>query len=520
MKLTIRAQGYVKIISVKAGTLLSDALRQAGIHPSMPCGGRRTCGKCRVVAAGAFSPPDAEELRFLSTQGERLACFARIVGDGEVTLEGNFNETRVLTCGALPTVKYDAFPEGSLGFAVDIGTTTVVTYLYSLANRQLLSTRGEMNRQVAFGADVIARIDYANRHTLKEPHEIIVEQLTRMFEESLTETGASPGRVQHLVITGNTTMLHFLTGKDPRGIAEAPFEAQSYFGFEIAASRLFPMFGTTTALYLPACVRSYVGADITCAMASTGLHRQERALLLDIGTNGEMALSAGGKLLCCATAAGPAFEGAQIRMGMTAAPGAVKKVRLAGGAVSLETVGDAPAIGLCGTGMVSAVCAMLQAGVLDETGAVQETGHAFGRYVTEVEGQAAFRLGESSVFITQQDIRSIQLAKSAIAAGLSTLLREAELSETDISTIYLCGGFGNCIDREEAAAIGLIPSALVKHAVMAGNAAGTGAAAMLLSSALRRELEETARRAQELSLSESAYFMEQYLEQMLFPGTS
>lgn len=515
MNLVIHSGVKNETVTVKTGTLLSKALQDAGYALAMPCGGKHTCGKCRVKALGALSPPGEAETRLLDCgdEGIRLACFARIEGDAEVTLDDAFEDTRILTEGGMPDAVYDPFPSGAYGIAVDIGTTTVVVYLYDLSRRHPLDARGEMNRQGAFGGDVIARIDYSNHHSPATLPKVIVDQLTDLIMESLDQAEITPSQVARMVITGNTTMLHFLTGKNPRGIAAAPFTAESYFGYEMRAAALFPFFPAETALYLPACAGSYVGADITCAMIATSLTARKNALLVDIGTNGEMALMSGGGLLCCAAAAGPAFEGAQIEMGMTAMPGAIYKAACPDGRVSWKTIGNEAPKGLCGTGIISAASVMKDLGILDETGAILEEGSP---YVVKQNGQPAFLIGDSGVILTQKDIRNIQLAKSAIAAGIDTLLHEAGLAAEDVSALYICGGFGSFIDRQEAANIGLIPPELAGRAHTAGNAAGSGAAAILMSSALRRDSERIAREAREISLSENAWFMERYIDRMMF----
>lgn len=507
LKITVHG-GKSVVIECAESTLLSEAIRRAGFDFPMPCGGNHTCGKCRVAVKGRLSPPGPEEQRLLegAEKGTRLACFAQGTDGCEVTLPAA--EMRVLKGRDLPPGRYDDFPQNALGFAADVGTTTVAVYLYHLHTRRLLASEGAQNSQCAFGADVIARIDYSNGAGPGILQKRILSQMTGMFQACLDRAGAKPGAVTRLTVTGNTTMLHFLTGKDPRGIAAAPFEAESYFGYETAAEAYFPMF-PGAALYLPACVQSYVGADITCAMVAVDL--REGQLLLDVGTNGEMALCHGGRIFCCAAAAGPAFEGAGISMGMTASPGAVTKVTAQGG-LNWETVYGAPARGICGTGIISLLCALRETGALDETGLLVPRGPLAG-YVTEGE---RFVLGDSGVSITQADVRGVQLAKAAIAAGLQTLLHEAGAGEDEIGTLYLCGGFGSLIDVREAAGIGLIPRCLAARAVSAGNGAGTGAAMLLLSSALRRESEALAHRAREIQLSESAFFMEQYIEQMPF----
>lgn len=244
----------------------------------------------------------------------------------------------------------------------------------------------------------------------------------------------------------------------------------------------------------------------------------EPELLVDIGTNGEMALAAGGRLLCCSTAAGPAFEGAGIYQGMNAKEGAVSRVVLTDGEIRCEVIGGGEAKGLCGSGIVDAVAVMVKAGILDETGLINEEGHAFEAYITEVDDQPAFRLPGTGVILTQQDIRAVQLAKSAVCAGMLTLMGEAGMKPEDIGRLTIAGGFGAFIDANAAETIGLIPPGFAAKAVAVGNAAGTGASMTLLSEEIRRRSEALARRAETVELSTSPRFMEYYVENMLFGG--
>jgi uncharacterized 2Fe-2S/4Fe-4S cluster protein (DUF4445 family) len=310
-------------------------------------------------------------------------------------------------------------------------------------------------------------------------------------------------------------MLHLLTETNPRSLAVAPFDVPDRFGRFMPAASLFSEL-VNAGLYLPACVSAYIGADIVCALVATELCEDSRpALLLDIGTNGEMALSYKGALVCCAAAAGPAFEGAQLAMGMTATQGAVSAVRLEGKNIAAETIGGGAAQGICGSGAVSAVSLMKRLGVLDESGLLLEDGHEFTHLIIRQGAQPAFLLGDSGVFITQRDVREIQLAKAAIAAGIDALLHDAGIG-VSVERFVICGGFGSYIDRAAAAEIGLFPKELLGCAQAAGNAAGSGAAVLLFSAAARELSTQLALRARELSLSSSAYFMARYIEQMAF----
>ncbi len=504
-----------------AGERLSDAIRAVASGFLMPCGGRGACGKCAVRARGALSQMTEEEERLLGRTKRgaagagyrwRMACCAKVLGEVEVTLESPRPASVAGMDGDLPPC--DSGAAEGLGAAIDIGTTTVSCVLFDMKRGAAIAAAHEMNRQGGFGADVLSRIEYANRYGSQALTDCLSGQLRDLLKNAAREAGEDLSRLARLSVTGNTTMLHFLTGLDPRGIGVAPFTPASLFGQWMDASALLDI---SARMYLPRSISAYVGADITCGILATGLcEKDKKNLLVDVGTNGEMALWADGGLLTCATAAGPAFEGAQIAMGMSAGPGAISKVLFQGGRIAPVVIGGGEAAGLCGTGLISAVSGMIKAGIVDESGRFEEGGHGYERYITALEGVAALALGEGEVVITQKDVRAVQLAKAAIAAGIDTLTHEAGLKNADIDRLYLSGGFGSFIDVDEAAAIGLIPDELKRVAVGAGNSALSGAARLLMSGAEREEAERLARNAGEVSLSGSAYFMERYVENMMF----
>ncbi len=472
---------------------------------AMPCGGHHTCGKCKIKAFGALSPLAPEELRLLTpeeiNQGFRLACSLSAIGDCTIILPDNKQqEGEVLLKGTQTDISSEGW-----GIAADIGTTTIA--VYACHHGQIVKSIGQLNAQSVHGADVITRIGVKKP---KELHEIIISQLSQLFRQALPDT-VSEKEVQHIVITGNTTMLHFLMGYDPSSIAVSPFTPQSLFGQSLSTKELFPEY-SQAELFLPPCVSSYVGADTVCAMTAAHLLEQHKTVLLaDIGTNGEMALYHQGKLYTCSTAAGPALEGACIHMGMAAAPGAIDKVTLGkNGELLWHTIGDQPAKGICGSGLISLIACLVENGRIDETGALCEEEEA-----PDGCGESCVRIGDSGVFLTQKDIRQVQLAKAAICAGILTMLEACGLSAEQVDTFFICGGFGSYINAHAAAVIGLFPLALENKVQVLGNAAGSGAV-MMLSAHYREIADRLQREASLIELSESPVFMEQYIEQMYF----
>lgn len=495
-----------KTLSSSHVVSLASLLHASNLSLRMPCGGTHRCGKCRIKVTGDVLPPSKEELAFLSQEdllhGIRLACFAQVHGTVTVELPSD-------SVCALSTVSLPAYRPGGRGFglAVDIGTTTIAMQLYDCSSGQLIGEDLAENRQRTFGADVISRIEYANRHTPAPLEDTIHHQLEEMAGYCLRRSGISG--LDKIVIAGNTTMLHFWERLDPRGIAVSPFVPQSLFGCE---SR-YPLCGVLP--FLPNCVGAYVGGDVTCAILASGMLQapDKTSLLVDLGTNGEIALYHRGKLHCASTALGPAFEGASLSCGMAASPGAVCEVHMEEtGGVSFSTIAGAPPVGICGSGILDIIRLMLEHDILDETGRL--CGSA--RTAKAETGEPAWDLPGTGLRMTQQDIRQIQLAKAAVCAGIQTLLETIGLTCGDVERFYIAGGFGHSMNVESAARVGLFPSALKSRVQLLGNASLSGAVFLLLDPQARNTLGQMCESAEELPLSGNSAFSEHYIENMLF----
>ncbi|RPF47249.1 uncharacterized 2Fe-2S/4Fe-4S cluster protein (DUF4445 family) [Hydrogenoanaerobacterium saccharovorans] len=521
MKLTINDKTFEQ---TEQGNLLSILLA-AGAFIDAPCGGKGRCGKCRVTAQGALSALTKTEQKLLSPKeiaaDVRLACETVLLGDAVVHTMSREDfdvcaESSPL--GFAVTAEYDA--QQNVGMAVDIGTTTVVAYFHDLATGRLLYTASGINGQRVHGADVISRIGACieNPTNLVALQKIIIAQLNRYIADFEQATKISCNAIGQAVIAANTTMQHLLCGLDPTGIASAPFTPKSLFGYEQAGAELGLNIGGK--VYHAPSISAYVGADITAGLlASSAVYSEKPVLFIDIGTNGEMALASKSELVCCSTAAGPAFEGAHIKYGVGGVAGAIEKVVCKNNALHIETIGGLPPIGICGSGIIDAAAALLQAGGIDETGRIPDTDEAEGfivHYINEDENSIVLDKA-TGISLTQQDVREIQLAKAAIAAGINTLLHEKGLSFADIDKLYIAGGFGAHINKASACAIGLLPSALLDKIVFTGNAAGRGAQQALLTAEGKTHLREIAARAQYVELSGHAFFQESYIDEMMFP---
>ena len=481
---------------------LLETLRRGGVQLSAPCGGGGKCGKCRV------------ELQ----QGERresvLACQYRAEGDCTVYVPALAGGS-ICTEGQERTLSFTPGRSG-LGAAVDIGTTTVAVRLYDLADGSLLGTDSAWNAQAAFGADVISRCQYVMEHEdgLALLRDGIRDQIFSMVGGLIRAAGREEGELSELYIAGNTVMEHIFMGLSPAGLAVAPFRAESLFtGGEAKQIR-----GVKT--WAAPCAASYVGGDIMAGLLSTGLWQKPGvSLFLDVGTNGEMALGGREGFVCCAVASGPAFEGAGISCGMASTPGAVSDVRWAADGPELTVIGGGEAKGLCGSGLIKLLALLLEKGLVDETGWLlppEEAPAGYEKWLSEDEnGNGCFHLCQE-VFLSAADVRQLQLAKAAVAAGIQVLLEEPGLTAGEIDRVYLAGGFGTHLDPEAAAAIGMLPEELAGKTVSVGNSALARAAMALLDGQSRAAMDEIQKQCKYIELSGDSRFNRAFPQHMMF----
>jgi len=424
----------------------------------------------------------------------------------------------IMTKSLVPKCSPD---KSGLGVAVDIGTTTVVAYLYDLSTTECLGIKSSLNPQVTLGVDVISRIKFCGdfEDGIQKMQDAIVKKINALLLELCEEQSRNTEEIGHFVITGNTTMLHLLTGLSPVSMGYSPFTPESVFGYTLPAEEI-GLAATAAEIYLVPCISSFVGGDITSAILASGLHtREEMSLLMDIGTNGEVALGNKNTIFATSTAAGPAFEGAEITKGMAGVSGAVNSVFIRQGKIEYTVLGNKTPRGLCGSGILDLAAVAVQAGLMDETGRIltpQEiSAEKAARYLREVDGVPAVYV-DDNVYLTQKDIRHIQTAKAAMAAGVLALAKSAGIELADIRNVYIAGGFGNFMDKESAVKIGLIDRKLEDKIESIGNAAGGGAIMALLNDEYKDESEKIAKMGSHVELGGDAYFMEKYVDCMYF----
>lgn len=491
-------------VSAQDGENLLELIRRCGFRLTAPCGGKGRCGKCTVTLIKG------------GREEKVPACRTAVEGDCTIILPPEMQGGEILsdTLGGSFTLS----PRQGLGAAVDIGTTTVVMKLFDLESGRELGQLSRWNAQAAYGADVLSRSQY----TMEKPDgldrlgELIREQLSDMYAELCRRAGVSARQPYELYAAGNTIMQHIYAGLSPAGIAVAPFTPESLFDSGE------PLCHGEARVFLAPCVAGYVGGDITAGLLAADIDaRHEKAFFLDIGTNGEMALGGRGGFVSCAVACGPAFEGAGISCGMASTPGAISHVDFVNGEFVFTVIGDTAPKGICGSGLIDLMAVLLRLGLVDESGLLlnpDEAPEGFERWLDEDENGNGllFLTDDDSVYFTASDVRQLQLAKAAVAAGISVLLKETGTDFDEIEALYLAGGFGTHMKAESAVEMGMLPRALLDRIVGVGNASLAGAQQALLSLERRQRLFEIQKKCTYLELSGNARFNELYPAHMSF----
>lgn len=511
----------VSIPPTAAGRLLSDYLSEAGHSVASPCGGAGVCGKCRVkVLAGVFfSRRHPEEPLPPDEEGCVPACCALCPQEGGVVaLFEEKGDGLTLSTYAPPHSQKGAL--SGYGVALDLGTTTLAAVLVDRASGRWLASTSCLNPQKHFGADVISRIAAAEKGHLADLQRVVLESVRELIEYLTKE---HPCRPEELVVAGNPTMLHLFAGISPSGMGVYPF-TPAFLEEKVLSGEALALPVERVTL-LPS-ASAFLGSDVLCGAALLRMTEQEApTLLADIGTNGELLLCTGkarrNRLFAASTAAGPALEGANISCGIGGVAGAVsavKKGRTPGAPVFFRTVGNAPAVGLCGSGLLDLCALLLEEGLLDETGYLEKGDYTLVG-VHEKEDVRRFAQEKTPITLTGADIRELQLAKSALRAGVETLLALSGLSEEDIGKVYLAGGLGYYLNKQSACRIGLFPYTFLPVMEAVGNTSLAAAVAALCDETFKREAAALSARCETVELNRSAVFNEAFLTYMCFPDT-
>jgi len=384
-----------------------------------------------------------------------------------------------------------------------------------------------MNPQKSFGADVIARIKHVYEHSetgLKELQEAVVSAINRMIHQLCQTASIKPAHIYKVTVAGNPTMLHLFTAIDPSQIDHSPYIPVLRDGMIISANELGLETNPEGRVYIIPAISGYVGADITAGVLFSGLHQSSQLnLFVDIGTNAEIVLGNKERMLACSTPAGPAFEGALIKHGMSATPGAISHVLLSGDSeLKLEVIGYSTPRGICGSGLIDLIAELRKVELINEKGKLltQDNLHYAKRVTPDERSRPQFLVsgGDKPIYLTQQDIRELQLAKGAIRSGVDILLRKWGATPEDVDVIHLAGAFGNYVQRESVLRIGMLPPFPIEKLKPVGNAAGQGAKLCLLNQGEWIKAQELAEQVQYFELSYYKGFSDTFIESLYFKG--
>ncbi len=522
--ITVLRNGTEKKVQGTVGQSLLSALMDNDIYISAACGGKGRCGKCAVVMYDGITEAGDADRRFfrdeLLEQGMRLACSSyptqncriAIVGSDEADFEvitdyqGGKGDTEA---------EEEADGESLFDIAIDIGTTTLAVSLVDCADGDVRRTVTSVNHQRAYGADVISRMQAANDGKLGELSHSIRKDLSEDMLRMLDEARVTFSQINRIVVAGNTTMGHLLMGFSCETLGVYPFDPVDISMIRTDFNTLFggempdEVKENIPVTLIPG-ISTYVGADIVAGLLSCNFDCSDQVnVLIDLGTNGEMAIGNKDRIYVTSTAAGPAFEGGNISCGMGSVQGAICHVELDGSDVHCETIGEKAPLGLCGTGVIETVYELLKEELIDETGMLDEDYFDDGfPLATTPEGH--------EISFTQKDVREIQLAKSAVRAGLETLILRYGIDRKEIGQIFLAGGFGYRMDLKKAAQIGLLPMDLLERTVAVGNSSLGGCMDFLTDENAKARIEKIIEVSEEIPLASDKDFNNFYTEYMFF----
>lgn len=530
---------------VPYGVSLLDAARASGILLESPCNGNGTCGKCKVKILQQTEDIQAAPVSPVLTKGEQqqgivLACTTP--ADRDMTVEilsrqdsrnvqiiqhGNRLEvdlrtavskryldtndkTEVWTATDLLGVEDGNTSMAHYGLVVDIGTTTLVAALFDLNAGHEVGSVARLNPQSHHAQDVLSRIKLASTESgLSVLHSEFITVLNAMIDDLAKETSVKSKNIYEIIFSGNTCMLHLALAVDPSSLGKYPYTPAINGGMIYPAS----VYGINVAdfaqIYLPPVMSAYVGADITSGILAAKLKEQKGlTLFVDVGTNGEMVLAADGKLLATSTAAGPAFEGMNIEYGMRAAPGAIEKFSISdNNLIEIKTIGDKEPIGICGSGLMDIVGELVKYGFIQGTGKLKDSAvkPELADRLLKKAGKTVFQIA-GEVYLSQKDIRQVQLAKGAIRAGIEALLAKNGVLPEQVDRVYIAGSFGYHLNPTSLVHIGMLPAAFQDKIEFLGNTSKTGGQAFLLNHTVRQTMSDLVKQVEVLELATSANF--------------
>jgi len=518
--ITIRETG--KKYQWEKGSNLLENLEKEGLFLSAVCGGKGKCGKCRfMIIEGGLSEITVVEKVHLSDleldRGIRLACQTKIIEDAIISLPDLTKiKNKEITKSRTVSEKSSLYVR-NCGCAVDVGTTTVGIYLINLTNGEIIDQTSFLNPQMVFGHDVISRLSAGTDRKKRRRMQIILRDKIQSEVISLCENNSIPlGYLSSVHLVGNTPITHLLTGEDFTSLARLPFCSSFENRGHIPIPKSLFKFHETCSIYFLAVPGGYIGSDILAGITAVRLYKEkEPCMLLDLGTNGEIVLGYGGEICAASTAAGPAFEGAHLKSGIIAVPGAICNVTYDNNSFHFETIDDLPPTGICGSGILSLLKVTIDNEIVNPSGMFNPnfSGIRKGEYDKIVIASDA---NGEEIVLTQNDIREVQLAKAAVATGIEFLLKQFSLNIKNIKNIFLTGAFGNTVNLDDLVAIGILPEGSIDKVSFIDNAAGRGAILTLLDDDLFKLSELLAQQIKTINLGESPDFQSNFIKHFAF----
>ncbi|HHV10591.1 MAG TPA: DUF4445 domain-containing protein [Clostridiales bacterium] len=541
---TVLGRGAAVQLPYERKTDLLKALVAKGIYVSAACGGKGTCGKCKIkVVSGELEVTDADRAKFNEKeleQGYRLACKAypesactiRIVSGDEADFEvvTEIGQGISLSDGQEKTAGREEMPnreqmsgrmekpgqgeessqaQEGYALAIDIGTTTIAISLVNLATKQIIRTYTTINKQRAYGADIISRIKASVEGKKEELRQSIRTDLLEGIRSIVEGSRVDKDSISEIAIAANTTMVHLLLGYSCETLGVYPFTPVNIDRITLSFAEMFGEDYLAAPVTVLPGISTFVGGDIVAGLLTCGFDKMEEpSLLIDLGTNGEMAIGNKDRILVTSTAAGPAFEGGNISCGVGSVAGAICNVRI-GDTLVYDTIGQKPPIGICGTGVIELTSELLKTGLIDETGLLCDEYFDSG-YVLARDDHG------NDITFTQRDIRELQMAKSAVRAGVETLMKRYGVTCGEIGKVYLAGGFGYKVNLEKAIHIGLLPEELDGKITAIGNSSLSGALHYLVEEDAPERMERMKSLSKEVHLSNDVDFNDLYIEFMAF----
>lgn len=515
-----------KIIDADGNKNILDNLLENDVEINNFCNGKGTCGKCKFkLLEGQVSSLTDSEISLLSDDEiknkTRLACLSYPKTDIKIQVNSPKSNIKILDQGIKSDFKM-VFKKG-YGLAIDIGTTTIAAYLVDLSTGEIINKDSAINSQSKYGLDVMTRIsfEYENENGIRLLQEEIIKSLNKIINNLSQKNNIAKELIKEVVIAANTTMLHMLVGKDSRPLGKYPYKTEFLKSLSLNASDLG--LDITSRVYTLPNVSAFVGSDIVAGVYLTELQDKKDTLFIDIGTNGEIVLKTKDKLYCCSTAAGPALEGMNIECGMRAQSGAVEEIILNENQISLKTIDNEIPIGICGSGLLSAVSQIVSHGLVNKRGRILDPNKLDKddyrrKYIRENDKGKRYVIldDKNNIFLSQKDIRQVQLAKGAILSGFTTLLKRENMEISDLNSVIIAGGFGSHLKREDITGVGILPKEAKNLISYVGNSSLIGAYIALMNDQIRQDMQVLSSQIEYIDLATSENYDIRFAKAMQF----